>query len=77
MDMKKGFEVYLGAGKRISAPSKDGNLILTVAQRRERRGKTPRKNSGYAVVLNAEKDREGDNSNYEVNTRHKERYQLS
>ncbi len=75
--MKKGFEVYFGAGKRISAPSKDGNLILTVVQRRERRGKTPRKNSSIEVVLNTEKDREGDNGNYEVNTRHKERYQSS
>jgi hypothetical protein len=55
-DMKKGLEVYFGAGKRIPAPSREGNPILTVVQRREGRGKTPRVNSGNKVVLNAEKD---------------------
>jgi hypothetical protein len=63
MDIKKGLEVYFGAGKRIPAPSKDGNPILTVVQRREGRGKTPRVNSNNKVVLNAEKDGEGDSSN--------------
>jgi hypothetical protein len=62
-NMKNGLEAYFGAGIRIPAPSKGGNPILTVVQRRERRGKTTKENSGNKVVLNAEKDAEGDNSN--------------
>ncbi len=34
-----------------------------MVQRREGQGNTPRVNSGNKVVLNAEKDREGDSSN--------------
>ncbi len=62
-DMKKGLEVYFGAGKRIPAPSKDKNPISIVVQRREGQGNTPRGNRGNEVVLNAKKDGEGDNSN--------------
>jgi hypothetical protein len=62
-DMKKGLKAYFGAGKRIPAPSKDGNPILMVVQRREGQGDTPRENSANKVVLNAEKDGEGDNGN--------------
>ncbi len=36
---------------------------MTVVQRREARGKITRANSGDEVVLNAKKDREGDNGN--------------
>jgi hypothetical protein len=62
-DITNSLEVYFGAGKQIPTPSKDGNPISMVVQRREGRGKTPRENSGIKVVLNAEKDREGDNGN--------------
>jgi hypothetical protein len=36
MDMKKGLEAYFGVGKRIPAPSKDGNPVLMVLQIRDR-----------------------------------------
>jgi hypothetical protein len=60
IDMKKGLEVYFGAGKSIPTPFKDGNPTSMVVQRREWRGNTPRENSMDKVVLNAEKDGEGD-----------------
>jgi hypothetical protein len=58
MDIKKGLKAYFGAGKRIPAPSKDGNPILRVVQRRDRQGNTPRGKSGSKVEPNAEKEGE-------------------
>jgi hypothetical protein len=68
MDMKKGLKVCFGTGKRIPAPSKDGNPILTVVLRRERQGNTPKGKSVDEVELNAEKEGQGDNDNTEKST---------
>ncbi len=37
-DIKKGIKVYFGKGKRVSAPSTEGNPVTTVVQRREHQG---------------------------------------
>jgi hypothetical protein len=37
-DIKKGIKYYFGEGKRVSAPSTEGDLVTTVVQRRKSRG---------------------------------------
>ncbi len=37
-EIKKGIKDYFGKGKRVSAPSTEGNLVTTVVQRCENRG---------------------------------------
>jgi hypothetical protein len=43
--MKKVLEAYFGAGKRIPAPSKDGDPVLAVVQRRDGQGNKRGKSS--------------------------------
>ncbi len=37
-DIKKGIKYYFGEGKRVLAPSTEGDLVATVVRRRESRG---------------------------------------